>query len=103
MSLLIILVGVYGMITSPNLIKKVMCLALIESMVILQFLGVGFERGDSAPILHQGTTAFVDPVPQALMLTAIVIGVCFNALAVALIVKLHKQRGTVDVRELHDL
>ena len=103
MSILIILIGIYGVINSPNLIKKVMCLSLIESMVILQFLDVGFDRGGAAPILNQGTNAFVDPVPQALMLTAIVIGVCFNALAVALIVKLHEQRGTVDVRELHDL
>lgn len=103
MNILIILIGIYGVINSPNLIKKVMCLSLVESMVILQFLGVGFDRGAGAPILHQGIDAFVDPVPQALMLTAIVIGVCFNALAIALIVKLFHKRGTVDVRELHDL
>ncbi len=103
MRLLVILVGLYGVINSPNLIKKVMCLSLVESMVILHFLGVGFVAGRAAPILHQGPDRFVDPVPQALMLTAIVIGVCFNALAVGLIVKLHAQRGTVDVRELHDL
>ena len=103
MILLIILIALYGLINSPNLIKKAMCLSIIESMAILQFLGVGFHRQGAAPILHQGPVDFVDPVPQALMLTAIVIGVCFNALAVALIVKLYKQRGTVDVRELHDL
>lgn len=103
MSILIILVGLYGVINSPNLIKKVMCLSIVESMVILQFLGVGFRRDGGAPILNQSIAVFVDPIPQALMLTAIVIGVCFNALAVALIVKLHRQRGTVDVRALHDL
>lgn len=103
MSLLIILIGIYGVINSPNLIKKVMCLSLVESMVILQFLGVGFDPAGAAPILNQGPRQFVDPVPQALMLTAIVIGVCFNALAVALLVKLYEQRGTVDVRKLHDL
>ncbi len=103
MSLLIILVGIYGVINSPNLIKKVMCLSLVQSMVILQFLGVGFDPAGAAPILNQGPRHFVDPVPQALMLTAIVIGVCFNALAVALLVKLYEQRGTVDVRKLHDI
>ena len=103
MSILIILIGIYGVINCPNLIKKTMCLSMVESMVILQFLGVGFYRGGAAPILHQGPDIFVDPVPQALMLTAIVIGVCFNALAVILIVKLHRKRGTVDVRQLHDL
>jgi multicomponent Na+:H+ antiporter subunit C len=103
MSILIILIGIYGLVNSTNLIKKVMCLSLIESMVILQFLGVGFDGGGGAPILNQGVGGFVDPVPQALMLTAIVIGVCFNALAVALIVKMHKKRGSTDVRDLHDL
>ncbi len=103
MSILIILIGLYGVINSPNLIKKVMCLSLVESMVIMHFLGVGFRRDGGAPILNQGIETFVDPIPQALMLTAIVIGVCFNALAVALIVKLYRQRGTVDVRDLHDL
>lgn len=103
MSMLIIVVGLYGLINSHNLIKKVMCLSLVEGMVILQFLRAGFRFDGEAPILNQGTEVFVDPVPQALMLTAIVIGVCFNALAIALIVKLYHQRGTVDVRELHDL
>lgn len=103
MRILIILIGLYGIINSPNLIKKVMCLSMVENMVILHFLGVGFRRDGGAPILNQNITTFVDPVPHALMLTAIVIGVCFNALAVALIVKLYRQRGTVDVRELDDL
>lgn len=103
MSLLIILVSLYGLINSTNLIKKVMCLTLIDSIVVLQFLRAGYQPAGAAPILYQGEIVFVDPVPQALMLTAIVIGVCFNALAVGLIVKLYSKRGTVDVRELHDL
>ena len=103
MSILIIMVGLYGVVNSTNLIKKVMCLSLVESMVIFHFLKVGFNPEAGAPILNQNIAVFTDPVPQALMLTAIVIGVCFNALAVALIVKLHRQRGTVDVRGLHDL
>ncbi len=44
----------------------------------------------------------VDPLPQALMLTAIVIGVCFNALALALIVRVARERGTMSGSELHD-
>ena len=103
MSLIILFVGIYGIITSHNLIKKIMCLALVESTVILHFLGVGFQSLAAAPILGQGSETYVDPVPQALMLTAIVIGVCFNALATAFIVRLYQQRGSVDVRDLNDL
>jgi len=101
--LLILLVGIYGVITSRNLIRKIMCLALVESTIILQFLGLGYRSLATAPILNQGPEGFVDPVPQALMLTAIVIGVCFNSLATALIVRLHQQRGSVDLGDLHDL
>lgn len=103
MNIVIILVGIYGVITCRNLIRKVMCLAIVEGMVVFQFLSVGYRAGARAPILGQGGTVFADPVPHALMLTAIVIGVCFNALAVAIIVKLHQKQGSVDVGDLHDI
>jgi len=104
MNLVIIAVGLFGVITADNLIKKVMCLTIVENMVILSFLGVGFRKGATAPILTDSSLGpFVDPLPQALMLTAIVIGVCFNALAIACIVRLYQKTGSVLVSELHEL
>lgn len=102
MVLLVLFIAIYGLIVSDNLIKKVMCLSIIESIIILSFLLTGFKEEAEAPIITEGIQVFVDPMPQALMLTAIVIGVCFNSLAVAFIVKLHKSKGTVNVSELRE-
>ena len=101
--LAIIAVGIFGLITSDNLIKKIMCLAIIENTIILNFLRVGGTEAGSAPILTSPGIVTVDPIPQALMLTAIVIGVCFNALAVACIVRLHRKAGTILISELGEI
>lgn len=102
MILAVLCVAVYGMIVSENLIRKVMCLSIIESIIIMTFLTTGFTRGGAAPILVEGVQTMVDPVPQALMLTAIVIGVCFNSLAIAVIVKIYYRYGTIDSRFFRD-
>ncbi len=99
---LIMAVGVYGLIVSDNLIKKIMCLNVVESSIILIFLRAGYVRGMLAPIIGSGDqTNFVNPIPQALMLTAIVISVCFNALAIIMIVKLYEKKGSVEVSTLN--
>ncbi len=100
LDLWLLFVAVWGLIVVDNLIKKVMCLSIVESMLILEFLKIGFVASGAAPILNVSQRVVVDPVPQALMLTAIVIGMCFNALACAVIVRLYRQTGTVLVSEL---
>lgn len=102
MLLLIMAVAVYGLIVSDNLIRKVMCLNIIESTVILTFLTTGFAEEYVAPIIDETTRNYVDPIPQALMLTAIVIGVCFNSLAIAVIVKVFQKNNTLNVSELNE-
>lgn len=102
MSLLIVVLAVYGLVVSDNLIRKIMCLAIVESMIILAFLDTGYAEGRESPILDAAGVLPVDPTPQALMLTAIVIGVCFNSLALAFIVKVFQRHGTLRPTELHD-
>jgi multicomponent Na+:H+ antiporter subunit C len=102
MNLLIVALAMYGLIVSDNLIRKIMCLTILESMIILAFLGTGYAEGRAAPILGAAAEPMVDPVPQALMLTAIVIGVCFNSLALAFIVKLYQKTRTLKASELHE-
>ncbi len=102
MILAILVVAVYGLIVSDNLIKKIMCLAIVESSIILTFLTTGFKEIAAAPIIGQTVSPFVDPIPHALMLTAIVIGVCFNSLAIAIIVKIYYKYHTIEVSELYE-
>jgi len=102
MILLIVLVAIYGLIVSDNLIKKLMCLNIIESSIILTFLTSGYTKDGHAPIITENVITYVDPIPQALMLTAIVIGVCFNSLAIAVIVKVYQKNQTLNVTELSE-
>lgn len=98
---LVALIGLYTLLTKPSLIKKIIGLSLFNSGIVLYFVAMGYRRDATAPILEAGVRAVVDPIPQALMLTAIVVGICVTALALALVIKIHEAYGTVDIRKLH--
>ena len=98
----IFLVGLWGVLRKPNVVKKVMALSIANSAIILFFLYNGYLTGTTAPIEPPppGSGPMVDPLPQALMLTAIVVGICVVALALALIHRLYSKYGTLDMKEL---
>jgi multicomponent Na+:H+ antiporter subunit C len=100
MLLLMFLIGFHGVANHPHVIKKVMALGILNSSVIILFVLEGSRIGTNAPIMDAGTTHVVDPMPQALMLTAIVIGVCITALALAFACLLHKWTGSFDINEI---
>ncbi|TFG79400.1 MAG: Na+/H+ antiporter subunit C [Spirochaetales bacterium] len=100
------LVGLWGIVAKKNLIKKIFGLSILNSAVVLFFVLEGARVGSSAPIMQDGITAIVDPIPQALMLTAIVVGVCVTALALAMAYRLYKATGSYDIdvirERIHD-
>ena len=104
--LMLFLVGFWGILSKKNIIKKIFGLNLINSAVVLLFVIEGSRIGKEAPIMEAGIAQVVDPVPQALMLTAIVIGVCITALALALAFRLYKAAGSFSIeairRKVHD-
>lgn len=95
----IFLVGLRGVMSKANMIKKVMGLSIANSAVILLFVYYGSLSGETAPIEGTGER-MVDPLPQALMLTAIVVGVCVMALALVLVYRLYLKFHTLDMREI---
>jgi len=105
-SLLVFMIGLYGVMSKNNLIKKIMGLTIMNGSIVLFFISIGYRKGGLAPILEKGTTGdiptiiVVDPLPQALMLTAIVIGISVTALALALIVKIYSKYKTLDIQQL---
>jgi multicomponent Na+:H+ antiporter subunit C len=101
--LLLILVGIGGMILTDNLIKKVMSLSILNSALVILFVWGGSLAGGEAPILLAGVREIVDPLPQAIMLTAIVIGICVTAVALALVLRIYKFWGTVSRHRLEEL
>lgn len=95
----IFLVGIWGLLTRRNMVKKVMALSVANSGIITLFIYYGSLSGTTAPILA-ADQVMVDPLPQALMLTAIVVGVCIVALALALIYRLYLRFGTLDIEKI---
>jgi multicomponent Na+:H+ antiporter subunit C len=99
------LVGLYGIVTSRNLIYLALCLTVMQSSTYLLLLAIGYVKGGGPPIfkgVKLGTTS-VDPVVQALTLTDIVVSVTVIALILALALDVHKQAGTVDPDEVREM
>jgi multicomponent Na+:H+ antiporter subunit C len=99
------LVGLYGIVTSRNMVHLTICLAVLQSSTYILLLAIGYRTGGAAPIFADipvGTPA-VDPVVQALMLTDIVVEVTVVALILALVVQVHKRHGVIDPDKLRDL
>lgn len=96
LTFIVILVGFYGLATSKNVIKSIFSVTIIESGVILLFLNLGNLQGGQIPIVSNVLTDIVDPLPQALMITTIVIGSTVTALALMLSIKVFHQYGTLD-------
>ncbi len=98
--IIIILLGLYGVLTRKNAIKIVMCLYIMSSGVVLFFVSLGYVTDGQAAIFEDGSRLMVDPLPQAIMLTTIVIGLVITSLALALALKIYEEYKTVDVRDL---
>ena len=102
----LILVGLYIIIAKSNLIKVIIGIHLLDTGVNVLLVSVGFIKGGKAPIFTgtaSGPAQFVDPIPQALVLTAIVIGVGVLALALSIAVRVYEHYGTLDLRRIKGL
>lgn len=101
----IFLVGVYGMVTSRNLVHAVGCLAVAQSSTYVLLLGVGYRKGATAPVFSDVPvgTPVVDPVVQALVLTDVVVGATVTALLLSLVIQIRKRSGTLDPESLTGL
>jgi len=96
LSFVIILVGVYGLATSKNIIKSVFSVTIIEAGTILLFLNLAIYEGGLIPILTHIGIEIVDPLPQALMITTIVIGSTITSLALMLCIKIFHHFGSIE-------
>ncbi|MBT3348082.1 MAG: Na+/H+ antiporter subunit C [Thiotrichales bacterium] len=94
----LIVIGIAGLVRSTHLFRAVLALVIAESGANLLLMLAGFRLGGAVPIATEGSfpLAMVDPVPQAMVLTAIVIGVGIQALAIALLVRVKQRYGTLE-------
>ncbi|MTI48469.1 sodium:proton antiporter [Sporosalibacterium faouarense] len=96
-------IGIYGVCTSKNIIKSIIFFNIIQASIIMLFLNFGSIDSTNIPIISemsQGTENMVDPLPQALMITTIVIGAAITALALMLSIKIFHYYGTLNWKEL---
>ncbi len=102
--IVLFLIGFYGIIARRNIIKTVLSIGICEIGVITFFLGIRNNASLNPPIgtdLSQATTA--DPVPQALMITAIVIGIAVTAVALIMFSALYHRYGTTNWKTAHEI
>jgi multicomponent Na+:H+ antiporter subunit C len=100
LSFIILLIGLYGLIMGKTVIKSIISLGIVQAAVILLFLGFAYHDNSSVPILSEKAGSMVDPLPQALMITAIVIGAAVTALSLSISIRLFHTYGTLNWKEL---
>jgi multisubunit Na+/H+ antiporter MnhC subunit len=106
---LLVLIGAYGALTNRNLLRMIVAFTIADTGVNIVIVAVGYMRGRTAPILDSAVAAadavqrIIDPVPQALVLTAIVIGLGVTALMLAYAYKLYEKKRTLDIAKFTEL
>ena len=106
---ILILMGLYGALTNRNILRIIVSFSVANTGVNLVLVAVWYMRGRTAPILDEAVpmadavTRIIDPLPQALVLTAIVIGLGVTALMLTYAYKLYEEKGTLDISKCRDL
>lgn len=100
------LLGLYAIIVSSNLVRKIIGLSIMQTAVILFFISLGTKRGATVPVLYDHSPVPIDPnqvanpLPHALMLTAIVVAVSTLGVGLGLIISIYRSWRTMEEREL---
>ena len=98
--IILMMIGLYVVIASGNLIKKIVGLNIFQTSVFILYISIGKLQGGTAPILVEGITAYSNPLPHVLILTAIVVGVATTALGLALAVRIYGAYGSIEEDEI---
>jgi multicomponent Na+:H+ antiporter subunit C len=112
---LLFTIGLLCAVIKKNMVKIIIGIMIMEYAVNLFLIMLGFRFGGAAPIvsptdvnsegalLPQFISASVDPLPQALVLTSIVIGLGTLALMVSICIRTYERYGTFDITEIRRL
>jgi len=108
--ILLMLIGLWGALANKNILKMIVAFSVFDTGLNILIVALGYLSGRTAPIIDgkMVTTqniaqVAIDPVPQALVLTAIVIGFGVTALLLVFALKLHRQKKSLDINEYTDL
>jgi len=98
----LMMIGFFIVIVQGNLVKKLIGLNIFQTSVFIFYISIAKVEGGTAPILTEGAVLYSNPLPHVLILTAIVVGIATMALALSLVVRIHKAYGTIEEEELQE-
>lgn len=99
-AVVLLMLGLYIVMTRGNLIKKVIGLNIFQTAVFLLYISIGYVIDGTAPIVLEGAERYSNPLPHVLILTAIVVSVATTSLALALIVRIQEAYGSIEEDEI---
>lgn len=107
MCFLLLTVGLYGMLVKRNYVKKVIGMTIFQASIILFFILLGYKDGATVPVKDatrslENADNYINPLPHALMLTAIVVGVATVGVALSLLIKIYQGYGSLDEAKLKE-
>ncbi len=101
----LLMIGFYAVVAKANLIKKLIGISLFQAAVFLLYITMSKVTGGTAPILQEGMIdpVFSNPLPQVLILTAIVVGISTTALGLGIVVRIKEEYGTVEEHDIQEI
>jgi multicomponent Na+:H+ antiporter subunit C len=99
----LMMLGIYGMISKKNLMKKLISMNIFQTSIMLFFISIGYKQGATIPIITEGlqtASAYINPLPHVLILTAIVVSVGTTGVAIAILIALFKKVGSLEEDEI---
>ncbi len=105
---ILMMIGFYAMIGKRNLVKKLIGMNIFQTAIILLFISAGVKHGGRIPILNKyeviengvNAASIINPLPHVLMLTAIVVAVSITGVALAILIRIYRQYGTLEEDEI---
>ena len=101
-ALILFFIGLFGLTSRRQMLVSIISIGIIDVSVVVFFLTMFANVGDTAPIGVTQTAGVTDPLPQAMMITAIVIGVAVTAISLVMVINLHHKYGTSDWKKAKD-
>jgi len=101
----LVLIGLWGMLTQRHIIRMVIGFSLLDTGIHMVMVSIGYVTGGTAPIINdavpmaEAASRIVDPVPSALVLTSIVIGLGVTAVMLSFAVRIYRTRRTLMIDE----
>lgn len=102
----LLMIGLYCVLAKTNVIKSLIGLSIFQSAVFLLYISMDKVDGGTAPIIQSADTAqtvYANPLPQVLILTAIVVGISTTALGLALAVRIREAYGTIEEDQIQQM